>query len=121
MEPPYLYPQWKNNPPPIWKLRGRKERHGINLDYPCGFFIKLRELCSCGAQAPESMGSVTVMDRLSCPEACGISVPQPWIKPMSPALEGRFITTGPPGKSLEEILDAIPLLPLFVTSHSFLH
>ena len=33
--------------------------------------------------------------------ACGILVPQPGIKPASPALEGRFLTTGPPGKSLE--------------------
>ena len=62
MEPPYLYPQWKNNPPPTWKLRGRKERHGINPDYPCGLLVELRELCSCGAQAPGSMGSGMVMD-----------------------------------------------------------
>ena len=33
--------------------------------------------------------------------ACGILVPQPGMEPMSPALEGRFLTTGPPGKSLE--------------------
>ena len=31
--------------------------------------------------------------------ACGILVPQPGIKPASPALEGRFLTTGPPEKS----------------------
>ena len=31
---------------------------------------------------------------------CGILVPWPGIKPTSPALEGRFLTTGPPGKSL---------------------
>ena len=37
--------------------------------------------------------------RLSCPTACGILVLQPGIEPMSPALEGRFLTTGPPGKS----------------------
>ena len=36
---------------------------------------------------------------LNCPIACGILVPQPGIKPVSPALEGRFLTTGPPGKS----------------------
>ena len=30
--------------------------------------------------------------------ACGISVPQSGIKPTS-AVEGRFLTTGPPGKS----------------------
>ena len=31
--------------------------------------------------------------------ARGILVPQSEIKPMSPALQGRFLTTGPPGKS----------------------
>ena len=38
---------------------------------------------------------------LSCSEACGILVPLPGIKPMSPALEGGCLTIGPPGKSLE--------------------
>ena len=33
------------------------------------------------------------------PEPCGILVPRPGMKPTSPALEGRFLTTGPPGKS----------------------
>ena len=33
-------------------------------------------------------------------EACGILTPQPGIKPAPPALEGRVLTTGPPGKSL---------------------
>ena len=36
---------------------------------------------------------------LSCPTACGILVPWPWISPATPSLEGRFLTTGPPGKS----------------------
>ena len=35
----------------------------------------------------------------SCSVACGILVPQPGIKPESPSLRGRFLTTGPPGKS----------------------
>ena len=35
--------------------------------------------------------------RLSCAAACRILVPQPGIKPTSPALQGRFSTTGPPG------------------------
>ena len=33
--------------------------------------------------------------------ACGILVPGPGIKPMSPALQGGFLTTGPPGKFQE--------------------
>ena len=36
---------------------------------------------------------------LSCPTACGILTPHPGIKPSSPALEGGFLTTEPPGKT----------------------
>ena len=36
---------------------------------------------------------------LSCTEACGIIVPPKGMKPMSPALEDGFLTTGPPRKS----------------------
>ena len=49
----------------------------------------------CGLQ---TAASVIVALRLSCSEACGILVPKPGIKPLSPALAGRFLTTGPPGK-----------------------
>ena len=44
--------------------------------------------------------SVVVAHGLSCPLACGILVSGPGsgIKPMSPALEGRFSTMRPPGK-----------------------
>ena len=57
---------------------------------------------SCGMQALSlrCVGSVVAALRLSCPAACGILVPRPRIKPTSPALEGRFFSTGPPGKSL---------------------
>ena len=41
---------------------------------------------------------------LRCPMACGISVPQPGIEPTSPALEGRFLTPGPPGMALRQCL-----------------
>ena len=34
------------------------------------------------------------------PQACGILTPQPGIELSLPALEGRVLTTGPPGKSL---------------------
>ena len=37
------------------------------------------------------------------PMACGVLVLQPGIEPSSPALEDGFLTTGPPGKSLEFI------------------
>ena len=44
-------------------------------------------------------GSVVAELRLTCPEASGILVPQPVMEPAYPALEGGFLTTGPPGKS----------------------
>ena len=44
----------------------------------------------CRGQAPECMGSVVMVHRLSCPVVCGILVPQPGIKPTTPALQGRF-------------------------------
>ena len=36
----------------------------------------------------------------TCFVTCEILVPYPGIEPVSPALQGGFITTGPPGKSL---------------------
>ena len=59
----------------------------------CGVWVFLslveaHELSSCG------------MRGLSCPAACGMLVPRQGIEPASPALEGRFFTTGPTGKSL---------------------
>ena len=45
--------------------------------------------------------SLVVAYGLSRPAACGILVPPLGIKPVSPALEGGLLTTGPPGKSLE--------------------
>jgi len=51
-------------------------------------------LSSCGTQAQ------WFRRRLSCFEACGILVPQAGLEPESPALQGGFLTTGPPGKSL---------------------
>ena len=66
----------------------------------CGLFIAARGLLfSCGTWVPECVGSVVAARGLSCPAACGILVPCPGIEPPSPALEGRFLTSGPPGKS----------------------
>ena len=49
-------------------------------------------------------GLKAVGHRLSCPTARGILVSRPGIEPVSPALAGRFLTTGPPGKSLNRDL-----------------
>ena len=45
------------------------------------------------------MGLVVVVLELSCPRACGTSAPRTGIELESPAVQGRFLTTGPPGKS----------------------
>ena len=49
-----------------------------------------------GLETPPPLG---VAHELSCPAACGILVPLPGIEPVSPAFQGWFLTTGPPGKS----------------------
>ena len=77
-----------------------------------GLCCRARTLFSCSArrllvEAHErpllsfccAVGSAVMALGLSgCPAAYGISVPQPGIKPPSPALKGRFMTTGPPGR-----------------------
>ena len=47
---------------------------------------------------------------LSCPGTYGILVSQPGIEPMSPALEGSFLTPGPPGKSRVLVAQLCPTL-----------
>ena len=47
----------------------------------------------------QSMGTVVVVHRLSYRKTCEILVPQPGIKPMSPALQSKFLTSEPPGDS----------------------
>ena len=42
---------------------------------------------------------IAVAQTLRCSKACGILVPWLGIKPRSPALQGRVLITGPPGKS----------------------
>ena len=65
-----------------------------------GSVVAAHGLSSCGARAVECADSVAVVCRFSCPAACGILVPWSEIQPAFPALEGGFLTTGPPGKSL---------------------
>ena len=56
-------------------------------------------------QALECGGLVAAVHELSYPLAWGLLVPQPGIKPVTPALQGEFLATGPPGKSLKQVLD----------------
>ena len=48
----------------------------------------------------ERVGSAVAVGNLSCSAARGILVPRPGIEPESPALQGGFLTTAPPGKHL---------------------
>ena len=57
-------------------------------------------VCGCAGSLLWHMRfSLVAAGSLCCPMGCGILVPQLGVKPMSPALEDRFLTTGPPGKS----------------------
>ena len=52
----------------------------------------------CVGSLLRSVGSFVVVHGLSsCSELCAILIPPPGIKPKSPALQGRFLTTGPQG------------------------
>ena len=44
------------------------------------------------------MSGLSLLLELHCPEAWGTSVHQQGIKPKSPVLGGRFLTSRPPGK-----------------------
>ena len=70
-------------------------------------------VCGTRALSLRRESSVVVARGLSCPTACGILLPQPGIEPVSPALEGRFFTTGPPGKSREVLFNCNLLKGVF--------
>ena len=69
----------------------------IYIQYPIGFFIFLAVLgLQWGTRA-----SLAVVPGLNYPLAYGILVPRPGMESVFPALEGRFLTIGPPGKFLQ--------------------
>ena len=53
-----------------------------------------------GVSAFQHRDSIVAAPGFSCSKACEILIPQPGIELMFPALQGRFLTSGPPGKSL---------------------
>ena len=67
-------------------------------------FIYLAALglsCSMGGCSLWHTDSLVAVHKLHFSMSYEILVPQPGIKPASPALQGRFLTTGPPRKSHE--------------------
>ena len=85
-----IAPRAKNK----WELKIKKKKS--YLFYLCGM-VGL----SWGPQELllSWMNSLVVVCGLSCSVACGILVPGPEMEPVSPALQGRFVATRPPGKS----------------------
>lgn len=73
-----------------WGLRNLVLQH---TDSSCVWAAACTAFSSCGRG-------------LRCSEACGTFVPWPRIKPRSPASQGRFLITGPPGKSPKYIFDS---------------
>ena len=57
----------------------------------------LQQLLHC-TQAEHGLGGCGA--RLSYPEECRSLIPRPRTEPVFPTLAGRFLTTGPPRKSL---------------------
>ena len=78
----------------------------------CYGFLFLWFISSCTGSLLQLKGSLIMALRLHSSEACGILVPHPGIQPTSPALEGRFLTTGPPGKSPDNCFN---ILAYFIT------
>ena len=61
-----------------------------------GFGAPAHGHSSCGVRALEHSALVVAVPGLSCSVACEILVPLPGIEPRSPALQGGFLSTGPP-------------------------
>ena len=76
----------------LWSMGSRVQAsvvvaHGLSS---CGMGALERRLSSCGARAELLHGMW--------------GLPGPGLEPVSPALAGRFLTTAPPGKSLNDEL-----------------
>ena len=62
-------------------------------------FIGMPGLSSCDTWVLEHVGSVVAACHLSSSMTYETLVPEPEIEPVFPALQGGFLTTGPPGNS----------------------
>ena len=78
------------------------------------WFLFLCFISDCTGSLLQLKGSLIMALRLRSSEACGILVPHPGIQPTSPALAGRFLTTGPPGKSPDNCFNILAyFIPIF--------
>ena len=71
--------------------------------WPCWVLVVACELflALCGIFPCSARDSLVAVHGLSFSTTCGIFVPQLGIEPVSLALQGGFLTSGPPGKSLK--------------------
>ena len=67
----------------------------------------LSAVCRLQALQLRRLGSAAVPPGFSCSKACSVLVLRPGIEPTSPALESRFLSTGPPGKSLNRKFSSV--------------
>ena len=79
----------------LWILIKSSHRPFLSLKFLFIYF-------GCVGSSLRLMDSVAVVDRLCCSKICGILVPWSGIKPASPALQGRVLTTGSLGKVLTQ-------------------
>ena len=77
-------------------------------------------LSSCGMRALEHVGASVKACGPSCPTAYGTLGPRPGIEPTSLALEGGFLTTGPPALPTFLIINVKLLDLVFQASHSLM-
>ena len=68
-------------------------------------FVVEHRLWGAQASVVACLGSAVVVHRFSCRMAGRILVPRPGIKHLSSALQGGFLTTGPPTKPLLHVFD----------------
>ena len=77
-----------------WPLRPLQPHNNLfSNTYSCIYLLH------CIVSSLHPTGSFVVAHRISCSAARRILLSWPGIEPMSPTLQGRFLTTGPPGKS----------------------
>ena len=92
-----IYTQWRK----LENTEYRKKSHWLLKATLQELFTFAR--VSCQAFSFTKLGwylPITLLFSFATPAACSILVPQPGIKPLTLAMAGGFLTTGPPRKSL---------------------
>ena len=99
---PWMWISWCKPFPPVTSYRNLGQ---LSMSHFFVFFFFLIFLYLAASGLTEALNlsslhtdSLVVALGFSCSKACGILVPQPGIKLASPALQGGFLTTGPPGR-----------------------